>query len=230
MPATQSTDRKALRKRTKISRLVWIAIVVLILIYCIVKPPFVIVPIKTATSAAAPASSGIALVDSIWEQKVVPKIVNDAIDADVLIPAIRGNSEEAGQKYGRRDATNPFNYLIKGTGTITEIRTESRAGTVVIRLEGKVVNDSILLQVGPVIPGTAIRDATGLVNFNQFTSQIDFADVSREMNALSRKSAFGNLDPTSLKDKKVRFWGAFTYHPGGQSEISVTPVKVEVLQ
>ena len=34
------------------------------------------------------------------------------------------------------------------------------------------------MQVGPAINGTALRDATGLVNFNDFVNQVEYANAA----------------------------------------------------
>ncbi len=86
------------------------------------KPPFVIRPLPNAklgnsAAAGAPtANAATAFVDPIWESKIVPAFIEKAVDAKELLAAIQENSDSAGEKYGRREATNPYNYLIKGSG------------------------------------------------------------------------------------------------------------------
>ena len=71
--------------------------------------------------------------------------------------------------------------MVKGTGKVIEIHTDSQAGTAILEIPG--LDEKVALQIGPVVRGTALRDATGIVSFNQFTNQLDFADVSKEMNS-----------------------------------------------
>ena len=73
--------------------------------------------------------------------------------------------------------------------------------------------------------GTALRDATGIVSFQQFTNQLDYADVSKEMNARALK-AFTGVDPASLLGKTVTFYGAFTFDPHSKTPVLITPVKI----
>ena len=87
--------------------------------------------------------------------------------------------------------------------------------------------DRIALQIGPVVRGTALRDATGAAPFDQFTNQLDYADVSKEMNRRAVKQAFANIAPSSLSGKAIKFFGAFTFDPRSKGLILVTPVKVE---
>ena len=157
---------------------------------------------------------------------MLPTIQEKAQDIAKILPEIRADPEAAGQKYGRREATNPYNYMVKGTGKVTEIHNESQAGTAIVEIPG--LNEKVALQIGPVVRGTALRDATGVVSFNQFSNQLDYADVSKEMNVRALKSAFANVDPASLAGKTVTFFGAFTFDPRSKSPILITPVKIDL--
>ena len=74
--------------------------------------------------------------------------------------------------------------------------------------------------------GTALRDATGIVSFNQFSNQLDYADVSKELNGRALKAAFANVDPASLAGKTVTFFGAFTFDPHLKTPVLITPVRI----
>lgn len=158
------------------------------------KPPFVIRPLpntkpgNTAAVAVPAANAATAFIDPIWNSKIVPAFIEKAVDAKELLAAIQENPDNAGEKYGRREATNPYNYLIKGSGQVTAVNTESRAGTLTI----------------------------------------DYAGVSKEMNARAIREALGGKDPASLNGKQIRFVGAFTYDPHSAGNIRITPIKLEI--
>jgi predicted lipoprotein len=198
------------------------------------KPPFVIRPLPSSepgngAAAGAPTANAATLfVDPIWDSKIVPAFIEKAVDAKELLAAIQENPDSAGEKYGRREATNPYNYLIKGSGQVTAVNTESRAGTLTIGLADAKPGQNVTIQIGPVVLGTAVRDATGIVSFNQFTNQIDYAGVSKEMNARAIREALGGKDPASLNGKQIRFLGAFTYDPHSAGNIRITPIKLEI--
>ena len=233
MNALDQTPRGLLsisRRKTAITVLVVCAVFVLLWLY----PPFVIKPLRPAASSGPGAVTGASdngnsFVEPIWESKVIPTILAKAIDAAVLIPEIRANPEAAGQKYGKREATNPFNYMIKGSGKVTQVNTESRAGTMSVEIGDGNSKETVNVQVGPVVIGTALRDATGLVSFNQFTNQIDYAAVSKEMNSRAIKTALAGREPASFAGKTVQFFGAFTFDPKSNSPIRVTPVKLVIV-
>ncbi|MBV9107736.1 MAG: DUF2291 domain-containing protein [Verrucomicrobia bacterium] len=202
-----------------------------IIVFLCLRPPFVIKPLQPAGISGAAAVGGTAndansFVDPIWKSQVIPTILAKAVDAVVLLAEIRANPEAAGQKYGRREASNPFNYMIKGSGKVTQVNTESRAGTMTVEVGNGSNHETINLQIGPVVIGTALRDATGLVSFNQFTNQIDYAGVSKEMNLRAIKDALAGGDPGGFAGKTIQFFGAFTFDPKSTSPIRVTPVKL----
>jgi predicted lipoprotein len=223
-----SPEANAWRNRRRTVAIV--GVLILLVIILMVKPPFVVRPLPGHAGTGAgslPAQSAAAkFVDPIWTSKVLPLFQENAQDIAKILPEIRADPNSAGQKYGRREATNPYNYMIKGTGKVIEMHTESQVGTAVFEIPG--LNEKVALQIGPVVRGTALRDATGIVSFNQFSNQLDYADVSKEMNGRALKAAFANMNPTSLAGKTVTFFGAFTFDPHSKSPILITPVKIDL--
>jgi len=227
--ASDSQPRATSESQNKNRRRITILVgIVLLAILFTLKPPFVLRPLPGRTGAgpnAGPAESAAAkFVDAFWASKVLPIFDEKAQDIGKVLPEIRADSNAAGEKYGRRESTNPYNYMVKGTGNVTELNTMSQAGTATIEIPG--LNEKVSLQIGPVVRGTALRDATGLVSFNQFSNQLDYADVSKEMNTRALKTAFANASAASLAGKTVTFFGAFTFDPHSKSPVLITPVKI----
>jgi predicted lipoprotein len=223
------TSPGARTQRKSNRRIVLLGLLILLAVFLTLKPPFVVRPLTDrSTGPGAGAKNGqhaaAGFVEPIWASKVVPMIEDKAQDLAKILPEIRADPETAGQKYGRREATNPYNYMVKATGKVTEIHNESQAGTATVEIPG--LNEKIALQIGPVVRGTALRDATGIVSFNQFSNQLDYADVSKEMNLRALKRAFATVDPPSLAGKTVTFFGTFTFDPHSKSPILITPVKI----
>jgi predicted lipoprotein len=219
---------QSLKRRKSRIRIVILVLVVLLAVLFTVKPPFVVRPLtdRAGTGAGAQSAQGVAarFVDPIWTSKVLPTIQEKAQDIAKILPEIRADPESAGQKYGRREATNPYNYMVKGTGKVAEVHNQSQAGTAIVEIPG--LNEKVALQIGPVVRGTALRDATGIVSFNQFSNQLDYADVSKEMNLRAMKTALAGVDPASLAGKTVTFFGTLTFDPHSKSLLLITPVKI----
>jgi predicted lipoprotein len=98
-------------------------------------------------------------------------------------------------------------------------------GSVEVRVPG-VTKTVIGIAVGPVLVGTALRDAVGFIDFSQFTNQIDYADAATAINAKVKTEVLKGLDPATLKGKKVSFAGAFQLLD--VQSILVTPTKLTV--
>ena len=221
---TQASSYSA--ARTRIPRWTWLIVAAVVLLLLIVKPPFVIKPLaRPGSNPEATESKGAQFADKVWASKVLPVIQEKAQEMTMIVQEIRADPAAAGEKYGRRESTNPYSYMVKGSGKVIEVNTQSQAGTLVLEVPG--LNEKIALQIGPVVRGTALRDATGAAPFDQFTNQLDYADVAKEMNKRAVKEAFASVAPSSLADKTITFLGAFTFDPRSKGLLLVTPVKVE---
>lgn len=218
----------ARRQNVNRGRFAVLGAIALLCILFVLKPPFVVRPIPGlhgAVSGSQPVESAAAkFVDPLWTSKLLRTFDEKAQDIAKVLPEIRADPNAAGEKYGRREATNPYNYMVKGTGKVTEINTASQAGTATIEIPG--LTEKVALQIGPVVRGTALRDSTGLVSFNQFSNQLDYADVSKEMNSRALKTAFSGVPIASMSGKTVTFYGAFTFDPHSKSPVLITPVKI----
>jgi len=87
----------------------------------------------------------------------------------------------------------------------------------------------VMLQIGPAINGTALRDATGLVDFNDFLNQIEYANAATELNNKVKSDVLADFDPAAAEGKTVRFVGAFAYG-SNPAVLQVTPVELEVTE
>jgi predicted lipoprotein len=114
----------------------WIVAAALLLLLLIIKPPFVVKPLARPGSTEAAQSKGAQFADKVWDSKVLPVVQEKAQDIAMVIQEIRADPAAAGQKYGRRESTNPYSYMVKGSGKVIEVHTESQAGTLVLEVPG----------------------------------------------------------------------------------------------
>src|SRR3546814_7467683 len=68
--------------------------------------------------------------------------------------------------------------LVRLTGKVLAVTGGERARSMTIDTDGDGSVDAIV-QLGPVVRGTALRDALGTRTFNDFDSQIDYARYAR---------------------------------------------------
>ncbi len=161
-------------------------------------------------------------VSEIWDAQVLPYLEQNANDVNTVLDALRQNRDAASEQYGERaDARQPYAFVVAGSGTITSVNTESRAGVALVDTTGDGEAD-VSLAIGPVIRGTALRDGMPFITFNQFTNQMEYAAVSNEFNALVNQRILTPLgDVQALAGKQVTFAGAFLL--ANLDEIIITP-------
>jgi predicted lipoprotein len=188
---------------------------------------FTIIPIDKAKIEAPQGSASnkgfdkVAYVDGIWNEKVLPTVQQKATDFSQLYTELTLNQDAASQKYGNK-VGGPYNFLTKFEGKVLSADTSSRVGLITTQVETTNGPVNLTVQVGPVVQGTAIRDALGIIAFNDFVNQLQFADVADELNTRALKNALNNTDPTSLVGKTVDITGAFTLD--NKDKIVITPV------
>ncbi len=158
-------------------------------------------------------------VDENWDGQVIPTVELNAIDIHYLLALLETDPETATQ-YGHREGSRPYSYLVNGVAEVAEVDTSSRVG--MIKLCGFEDSDqSVNILIGPVISGTALRDALPFITFGQFINQLEFADASREMHNRIQRTVLAEFDIEQAEGRQIQFYGAFT-HTG--DEINITPV------
>jgi predicted lipoprotein len=158
-----------------------------------------------------------------YDAEVVPAIEHNAVAISTLLGEIVKDPKAAGEKYGHHDGiTSPYAYAASGSGVAGQVN-----GTLLpVDVAGLPDGVKLVVQIGPAINGTALRDATGLITFDKFLNQIEYANASSELNNQVKKKVLSNVDAAALTGKKIRFVGAFTY--GSNTKlIQITPVRLE---
>jgi predicted lipoprotein len=144
-----------------------------------------------------------------------------AVDAKVLAAAIAEDKAAAGEKYGKPGSVGPI-FPVKFSGVVGE----GSSGIFAVAADGLPEGLRIRIQTGPAINGTEVRDATGTVEFGQFTNQIEYQDAGSALNNEIKSSVLAGLDRDQLTGKKVDVIGVFQLiNPAGWL---VTPVRLVV--
>jgi len=188
-----------------------------------------IVDNKDLTAARAKSDSefdAAAYVDKIWESKALPEFKSKAVDLDTVLQAVAEDPDKAGKTYGQRAGEgNPWTYEIKGQGKVVAVDTASRHAILTVEAETKSGPRKIDLQIGPVVFGTAVRDALPFIHFGDFVNQIQYAQVSRVLNDRAVKNVRGSFDPKDAAGKTIVFYAAAVL--SGGDTITATPVIIE---
>ena len=189
----------------------------------------------TTVSASDPGAAAVAggsTFDAVeyagerYAAEVVPTIQEEALDITELLPQIIEDPEAAGEQYGHRPGvSSPYAYATSGEGVAGAVD-----GTLLpVTVEGLPDDVQVFIQIGPAINGTALRDATGLVDFNDFLNQIEYANAATELNNKVKTDVLADFDAAAAEGRTVRFVGAFAYGSNPKA-IQITPVELEVTE
>jgi predicted lipoprotein len=186
----------------------------------------------SASDPGAAAAAGGSTFDAVeyaqehYDSEVVPTIQENAVEITELLPQIIEDPDAAGEQYGHRaGVSSPYAYAVSGEGVAGKVD-----GTLLpLQIEGLPDDVQVMLQIGPAINGTALRDATGLVDFNDFLNQIEYANAATELNNKVKSDVLADFDAAGAEGKTVRFVGAFAYG-SNPAVLQVTPVELEVTE
>lgn len=168
-----------------------------------------------------------AFVEKIWTSKVLPDFKSRATALDTVLQAVAQDPDKAGKAYGQRAGEgNPWTYEIKGEGKILAVDVDSRHGIVTLEVQTSSGARKLDLQVGPVVFGTALRDALPFIHFGDFVNQIQYAQVSRALNDRAVKNVRDSFDFKDATGKSVVFQAAAVLSGTG-SIITATPVLIQ---
>ena len=184
--------------------------------------PWTVVPLSD--SASAPADPK-ALVDRLWDSRIVPAVLDAAVDVRAVLDAAASNPERARAQFGP-----PHGFLLlKGRGRVLAVDAASLSHPASLDVPPFDGRADVTLQLGPVIFGSALRDATGIIRFSDFVNQLQFADASNALNERAARAAHAAGDPASLRGKLVEFAGACAWNPGTSPGQSIVPVRLTII-
>ncbi len=190
---------------------------------------FVATQKKHAVSADEGSGDGFdpnAMVDAIWDSKVVPYLTAKAGNLADVVALARANPDEAGRKFGHRakEGSEPWTFAVKIDGRIVAAETTSRAATISVDSggDGKV---AAIVQIGPAMRGTALRNSLDFVSFNDFKNQIDYAQYGKAFNQHVLRTILSQLPRDALVGRKATVLGAFTLESGDQPPL-VAPAAI----
>jgi predicted lipoprotein len=146
----------------------------------------------------------------IWEKRLMDTLEEHAHDIAILLQEIERDPDFAAERFGHREAGRSPSFLTRGRGIVTRVDTSSRAGMIDVDLEPADGITDLQIQIGPVIRGTALRDALPFISFNVFDNQLEHAAVSRELHLLVVDSVLTPVDRPGLDGATISFTGAFT--------------------
>ena len=120
--------------------------------------------------------------------------------------------------------------FVKGTGVVAAVDRRSRVGVMLVRVPGSSLV-TVAIQIGPVIRGTALRDASGFIQFSDFTNQSEYAAAANALNESALRLAIAPVQIGALQGRTISFVGAVGRSaPREDGAIEIVPVQLEVVE
>lgn len=213
--ATQSVRRRSGPSKTTL--MVSAAAVVLVALMAL-DTEIVAIDLEqgAATGAFDPRSFGEAQFPDIQAS-----IETRAVAATDLAPEVLADGNAAGEKYGVGEGLGPVVPV-----TFTGVAGEGKSGIYTVDVPGMPEDITLRVQTGPAINGTELRDATGNIQFGQFTNQIEYQNAGAGINEAMKAQVLADVDTADLTGKTMTVTGVFKLI--NPKNWLVTPVRLAV--
>jgi len=176
------------------------------------------------TTATGEAEQQQGFVPDSWAAKTFPEVKQSvesrAVAATTLADALLANQQAAAAKYGVGSPLPVIPVTLQG------VVQPGQMGIFPLQVAGVPSNIKIRLQTGPAISGTDLRDASGRIQFGDFTNQIEYQNAGAALNRAMKNAVLNDLNRDALPGKTVQVTGVFRLLNAGNWLI--TPVSLEV--
>jgi predicted lipoprotein len=123
----------------------------------------------------------------ILSDQLIPYADKNAKPAAQVIGALSQNFDDACKQYGFRQSNAfPCNFWLRVQGKVTRVDETSRVGKTYVDVSPAGGGDPVhvVLETGPVVIGTGVRDGFPGVKYSDFDDQTRFAAFGQELNKL----------------------------------------------
>lgn len=161
-----------------------------------------------------------------YDDIIEPGIEENSVDLVELLGAIEADEQNAKDTYGNSsNPNNAYSYPVTVTGVVGE-PTET---SIPLEVDGVSSDIAVSVQLAQ-IRGSALRDVTGSVDLNSFLNQVEYLNVSLELNEAARArviAPFLSDNPLDgLEGATLTVTGAFLNDTA--TAVEIVPIAMEV--
>lgn len=197
---------------------------------CCFLPPFRIVPLDKAQATRAKATfQPREFAATFWTAKLQTTL-EGATDAETLLALIRSDPATARDTHGRTaELGNTYYYFVRGTGRVIQIGDDDVTVSLAAR-DGRFTPDVIMITAN--VFGNAIRNATGLLDVNQFANSQDFNNLSHELNMIAESTVLSPFRKAVSPGVRVEFVGCAEIEDEDRDldPLRIIPVHLQITQ
>lgn len=153
--------------------------------------------------------------------------LNNAIDIHQLITLLTSEPEPTFEKHSHALAIGNIRYfLVQGEGIVSTVGEDD----IIIAPLPDSAGNTVKITTGFVY-GSAIRDASGLLKLNEFSSTADFNSVAEEINKIVRKEVLPDFLAKVKPGNRIKYAGAIELNQAHISleSVEVVPIRLSVL-
>ena len=160
-----------------------------------------------------------------WKEKLTPEL-SKAIELNNLISLLRINPNETFDKHSRALGIGNIRFfLVRGEGEITSVNENDISVLVksdTAQMPAKLITEYVF--------GNAVRDASGLLDINEFTNMNDFNSISEELNSIVREKVLPPVKANAKKGMKIQWVGAVELNREhlNLNDIEVIPIEMKI--
>ena len=178
-----------------------------------------------------------AYVDSIWDSQLIPTFDQQAVDLSKILAEMQPDANGTASKdsliavakqYGLITVGEAHVYMVKGSGKIVAVNTETSLGMAEVALDGYSGPVKVLLYIGTRIPSddTSVRDALGFITLGTFKDQTEYGKAGSEINKRVLTQVVDPLDRNDLLGKTISFTGAFSIRTFNLIQINIQKINI----
>lgn len=160
-----------------------------------------------------------------WENELIPKLTT-AIDLNELVLLLKKSPEVAFEKYSNALGIGNIRFfLVKGQGEILSINENDVS--VLIKTES---GEKVIHIATEYIYGNAVRDASKVIDINDFDNTLNFNNVSAEINKIIRSEVLPPFKAEAKEKRMVEFFGAVELNREhlNLENLEVVPISLKV--
>ncbi len=164
---------------------------------------------------------------SFYHDRLLPH-ADSALEVNTLISLLNTDPDNTFKQHSRAAAIGNIRFfLVRGEGTIAFIGEDATT----VQLKNSQIKSSIHI-VTEFVYGNSIRDASGLVNLNDFGSSSDFNNISESLNKLIRTEVLPQFRKMSKQGMNMRFTGAVELNQKYMDldTIEVVPIRLSIIK
>ncbi|MBB5437778.1 putative lipoprotein [Pedobacter sp. AK017] len=162
---------------------------------------------------------------TFWDKKLLPSL-NKAMPLEQLISLLHTDPENTFKKYSNALGIGELKYfMVKAEGSVKQVGDNDL--TVTLATDNKTVKIET-----EYVYGNAVRDASGLINRNEFDNTSDFNEISAGINKIIREEVLPDFKRTVKTGDHITFTGAIEMNKKflNLSDIEITPVQLKILK